>query len=78
MFTKAEWLKSTNLSFVNLSFFVIIFLRLHTKTMGNLEKEMTANEVVVEAIAGKRPLIYDELLYNLCEMAHRNQLFFLQ
>ena len=46
--------------------------------MGNLEKEMTANEVVVEAIAGKRPLIYDELLYNLCEMAHRNQLFSLQ
>ena len=45
--------------------------------MGNLEKEMAANEVVVEAIAGKRPLIYDELLYNLCEMAHRNQLFFL-
>ena len=46
--------------------------------MGNLEKEMAANEAVGEAIAGKRPLIYDELLYNLCEMARRNQLFFLQ
>ena len=33
---------------------------MHTKTMGNLEKEMAANEAVVEAIASKRPLIYDE------------------
>ena len=29
---------------------------------------------MVEAIAGKRPLMYDE--YNLCEKAHINQLFF--
>ena len=47
---------------------------MHTRTMGNLEKEMAA-KLPVEAIAGKRPLLYDE--YNLCEKAHRNQLFFL-
>ena len=38
--------------------------------------ERNGSKAVVEAIAGKRPLMYDE--YNLCEKAHINQLFFLQ
>ena len=38
--------------------------------------ERNGSIAVVEAIAGKRPLMYDE--YNLCEKAHINQLFFLQ
>ena len=38
--------------------------------------EPNGSEVVVEAIAAKRPLMYDA--YNLCEMARRNQLIFLQ
>ena len=36
--------------------------------------ERNGSKAVVEAIAGKRPLMYDE--YNLCEKAHINQLFF--
>ena len=35
--------------------------------------ERNGSKAVVEAIAGKRPLMYDE--YNLCEKAHINQLF---
>ena len=46
---------------------------MHTKTMGNLEKKMAANEAVVEAIAGKLPLIYDE--YNLRDGSHKSTLF---
>ena len=38
--------------------------------------ERNGSKAVLEAIAGKRPLMCDE--YNLCEKAHRNQLFFLQ
>ena len=34
---------------------------------------MAANEAVVEAIAGKRPLIYDE--YNLRDGSHKSTLF---
>ena len=48
---------------------------IHTKTMGNLEKG-NGSEAVMETIAARRPLMYDE--YNLCEMAHGNQLFLLQ
>ena len=43
--------------------------------MGNLEKG-NGSEAVMETIAARRPLMYDE--YNLCEMAHGNQLFLLQ
>ena len=38
--------------------------------------ERNGSEAVAETIAARRPLMFDE--YNLCEMAHRNQFFFLQ
>ena len=81
MFTKAEWLKSTNLTT-----FVAIFFR--TKSFEKISfgvlkdyayyddgepGERDGSKAVVEAIAGKRPLIYNE--HNLCEKAHRNHSF---
>ena len=45
---------------------------MHTRTIANLEKEI-GSKAVVEAITGKRPLMYVE--YSLCEEAHRNHSF---
>ena len=48
---------------------------MHTRTMGNLEKEMAA-KLWWKQLLANAPLMYDK--YNLCEKAHINQLFFLQ
>ena len=64
MFTKAEWLKSTNLTIFVAIFPNKIHLKkrkkktIHTKTIGE-PGERNGSEAVAETIVARRPLMYD-------------------